>query len=77
MTDRVFKSNHAEEDRQDLPNRDLASDLAGDAGRRREAAAYLRAARLTDDASERQALRRKAAELLEPRAARGRGRAAR
>jgi len=42
-----------------------------------KAAAYLRAARLTDDASERQALRRKAAELLEPRAARGRGRAAR
>ena len=76
MTDRVFKSNRADEDRQDLPNRDLASDVAEDTSRRREAAACLRAARLTDDASERQALRRKAAELLAPRA-RGSARAAR
>jgi hypothetical protein len=77
VTDRVFKSNRANKDREDLPNRDLPSDLAGEAGRRREAASYLRAARLTDDASERQALRLKAAELLAPRASRGRGRAAR
>ena len=77
MTDRMFKSDRADEDREDLPNRDLPSDLSGEAGRRREAASYLRAARLTDDASERQALRRKAAELLAPCASRRRARAAR
>jgi len=77
VTDRVFKSDRADKDREDLPNGELASDLAGEASRRREAASYLRAARLTDDASERQALRRKAAELLAPRASRRRGRAAR
>ena len=44
-------------------------DLEGrpaDAGARRQAAAYLREARLTDDPAQREALRRKAAELLAP-----------
>jgi hypothetical protein len=77
VTDRVFKSDRADKDRGDLPNRDLPSDLAEEAGRRREAASYLRAARLTDDASERQALRRKAAELLAPCTSRRRARAVR
>jgi hypothetical protein len=37
-----------------------------EANERRQAAAYLRAARLTDDATEREELRRKAADLLSP-----------
>jgi len=39
---------------------------SADAGARRQAAAYLREARLTDDPAEREALRHKAAELLAP-----------
>jgi len=39
---------------------------AVDATARRQAAAYLREARLTDDPAEREALRHKAAELLAP-----------
>ncbi len=37
-----------------------------DAGARRQAAAYLREARLTDDPAQKEALRRRAAELLAP-----------
>ena len=37
------------------------------ARRRQKAAAYLRAAKLTDDPAERESLRRRAAELLSPR----------
>jgi hypothetical protein len=44
----------------------LPSGAAGEAGERKLAASYLRAARLTDDPSEREALRRRAAELLAP-----------
>ena len=73
MTDRAFKIDWLDKDREDIPNGELPSDPAGQADRRREAALYLRTARLTDDASERQALRRKAAELLAPRASRARG----
>ena len=50
------------------PGRESQADEAGgDSSARREAAAYLRAAKLTDDAREREALRQKAAELLSPR----------
>ncbi len=40
---------------------------AAEVSKRQAAAAYLRAARLTDDAAERESLRRQAAELLSPR----------
>jgi len=54
-------------DREELDARP-PGDAAREAIRRRQtAAAYLRAARLTDDAPERAALRRLAAELLSPR----------
>ena len=47
-------------------------DGGADAAVRRQAAAWLREARLSDDPSEREALRRRAAELLAPsRRARG------
>ena len=48
---------------------EVSSDPAGEAGPRQLAASWLRAARLTDDAKERDALRRRAAELLSPRRA--------
>ena len=44
-----------------------ADAASGDVSARRKAAAYLRAAKLSDDAREQEALRQKAAELLSPR----------
>jgi hypothetical protein len=56
-----------EVDREELDTRS-PSDSAREAIRRRQiAASHLRAARLTDDASERAELRRLAAQLLSPR----------
>jgi hypothetical protein len=46
-----------------------------DAAARRQAAAYLREARLTDDPAQREALRRRAAELLAPSRRAGKARA--
>jgi hypothetical protein len=55
-------------DRGPLPDGDdLQSVQARRLRDRQQAASYLRAARLTDDAAERESLRRKAAELLSPR----------
>ncbi len=50
------------------PGQESEAEPAGaDVSARRKAAAYLRAAKLTDDGREREALRQKAAELLSPR----------
>jgi hypothetical protein len=48
------------------PGDEDADGRSADAGERRQAAAYLREARLTDDPAEREDLRRRAAELLAP-----------
>lgn len=65
--DRVSKVHDAGTDRHSLPDKDVPGEPAKDVRKRQAAAAYLRAARLTDDPAERESLRRKAAELLSPR----------
>ena len=64
--DRKQERHDAETDHE-LPNAESQDDPAAELTARQRAAAYLRAARLTDDAREREALRQKAAELLSPR----------
>ena len=54
--------------RESVPDEDFQAESAGELRRRQAAAACLRAARLTDDAQERESLRRQAAELLSRRA---------
>jgi hypothetical protein len=71
--DRAPKRNVAECEPESLPDRESHGDLAAETQRRQQAAALLRAARLTDDAEEREALRRKAGELLSSRPLRRRG----
>jgi hypothetical protein len=65
--DRVPKRQN-DADRESLPDEELPTESAAAASKRQAAAAYLRAARLTDDATERESLRRQAAELLSRRA---------
>lgn len=63
--DRVSKRHDT--GRQSVPDEKLQGEVASEASRRQTAAACLRAARLTDDAAERESLRRQAAELLSGR----------
>ena len=65
--DRATKQYLAEAKTDSLPDREPHGEGALETQERQKAAAYLRAARLTDDAEEREALRRKAGELLSPR----------
>jgi hypothetical protein len=53
--------------RESAPDEDLQDQAATEALRRQAAAAYLRAARLTDDPAERESLRRQALAVLSPR----------
>ncbi len=60
--------NHQDADNhtESLPDTNLQDAKAREPSRRQQAASFLRAARMTDDAEERESLRRKAAELLAP-----------
>jgi hypothetical protein len=64
--DRVPKRQN-DADGESVPDEDFQAQSAGEVLRRQAAAACLRAARLTDDATERESLRRQAAELLSGR----------
>jgi hypothetical protein len=64
--DRVPKVHDAGTDRPSLPDKNVPGEPAESVRRRQAAASYLRAARLTEDAAERESLRRQAAELLSP-----------
>jgi hypothetical protein len=71
--DRAPKRDFSDGERESVPDPAAHDERAEEASRRQKAAAYLRAARLTDDAQEREELRRKAGELLSSRFARARG----
>jgi hypothetical protein len=58
-------SNHQEAGKSP-PDRDSQESAVRELTSRQQAASYLRAARMTDDAAERESLRRKAAGLLAP-----------
>jgi hypothetical protein len=60
--DRVSKRHDAGSE--PAPDEKRQAEAAGEVSKRQAAAACLRAARLTDDAAERESLRRQAAELL-------------
>src|SRR6185295_7380323 len=70
--DRAHKRDLTEVETEPMPDRESLDEDVLETQRRQKAAAYLRAARLTDDAGEREALRRKAGELLSSRAFRRR-----
>jgi hypothetical protein len=61
------KRHDADTDEGPLPDGHARSVNAHELRNRQAAAAYLRAAKLTDDTAERESLRRKAAALLAPR----------
>ena len=65
--DRATKQDLPEVETDSLRDRESHDEGALETQKRQQAAAYLRAARLTDDAGEREALRRKAGELLSSR----------
>jgi len=71
--DRAPKREFGDGERESLPDPEVRDERAEETSRRQKAAAYLRAARLTDDTKEREELRRKAVRLLSSRLARARG----